>query len=127
MASIRRFLAEPTSKSASTAAWTPGRLLNMKPRVLFDEVHSEAWTIRPELAQSMQPAHPADASYAKAAGALSDEAFLVQPNVDAPLSAALLQEWDVLVIAHPSDPTWERTTGLGSPVLDSPEIEAIVA
>ena len=39
-------------------------------RVLFDESHSEAWTIRPELAEQMQPAHPADSSYAIAAGEL---------------------------------------------------------
>ena len=97
----------------------------MTPRILFDEAHSEAWTIRPELARTMQPAHPADASYAKAAEALDEEAFRVEPNVDRPLSAALLGEWDVLVIAHPSDPAWERTTGTGSPMLLKEEIEAI--
>jgi hypothetical protein len=32
---------------------------------------NEAWTIRPELAREMQPAHPRDASYALAAGALT--------------------------------------------------------
>jgi hypothetical protein len=95
-------------------------------RVLFDEFHSEAWTIRPAQAQVMQPAHPADASYAKAAHSLDQESFLVRPNVDAPLSTALLSEWDVLVIAHPSAPEWERTTGLGSPALDQQEIDAIV-
>jgi hypothetical protein len=41
-------------------------------RVLFDEAHSEAWTIRPELARSMQPAHPADSSYERAAAALAE-------------------------------------------------------
>jgi len=38
-------------------------------RVLFDEAHSEAWTIRPELAAQMQPAHPEDSSLARAAAA----------------------------------------------------------
>ncbi len=95
-------------------------------RVLFDESHSEAWTIRPALAEAMQPAHPADASYAKAAGSLGEESFVVQANVDAPLTTPLLAEWDVLVIAHPSAPEWERTTGLGSPAFDEPEIDAIV-
>jgi hypothetical protein len=99
----------------------------MEVRVLFDESHSEAWTIRPAQAESMQPAHPADASYARAAGALGQEAFVVEANVDAPLSRERLEEWDVLVIAHPSDPAWERTTGLGSPVLEREEIEAIEA
>jgi hypothetical protein len=95
-------------------------------RVLFDEFHSEAWTIRPAVAEAMQPAHPADASYVKAARSLGEESFVVQANLDAPLSAPLLAEWDVLVIAHPSTPEWERTTGLGSPALDQDEIEAIV-
>jgi hypothetical protein len=95
-------------------------------RVLFDEFHSEAWTIRPAAAEAMQPAHPADASYAKAARSLGEDSFVVRANLDAPLSASLLAEWDVLVIAHPSAPEWERTTGLGSPALDQEEIEAIV-
>ena len=59
--------------------------------VLFDEAHSEAWTIRPELASAMQPAHPGDASYARAAAALAERDFDVRCNADAALdpSAAL--------------------------------------
>src|SRR5262249_55386851 len=34
---------------------------------------------------------------------------------------------EVLVIAHPSDPAWERTTGSGSPRLSVEEIDAIEA
>ena len=30
--------------------------------VLFDEAHSEAWTIRPEVARAIQPSHPEDSS-----------------------------------------------------------------
>ena len=50
----------------------------MLARVVFDEAHSEAWTIRPELARQMQPAHPGDASYARAAGALAERDFVVE-------------------------------------------------
>jgi hypothetical protein len=96
-------------------------------RVLFDEAHSEAWTIRPELAIAMQPAHPADASYALAAAALAEREFEVAANGDAPLTPAGLEACDVLVIAHPSDPRWERTTGSGSPRLSAEEIDAIEA
>src|SRR5947209_19269177 len=74
----------------------------------------------------MQPNHPADASYAKAADALRDEAFLIESNV-ARLSAGVLEECDVLVIAHPSDPAWERTTGMGSPQLSDEELGAVEA
>ncbi len=41
-------------------------------RVLFDESHGEAWTIRPDRAREMQPVHPADSSLATAAGALAE-------------------------------------------------------
>ena len=96
-------------------------------RVVFDEAHSEAWTIRPELAREMQPAHPGDSSYARAAAVLATREFTVAPNVDQPLSTETLRECDVLVIAHPSDPAWERTTGNGSPRLSGEELDAIKA
>jgi hypothetical protein len=94
-------------------------------RVLFDEAHSEAWTIRPELAAEMQPAHPGDASYALAAATLAERDFVVRPNAEQPLTAQALRGCDLLVIAHPSDPAWERTTGDGSPVLSAEELDAI--
>ena len=94
-------------------------------RVLFDEAHSEAWTIRPELAREMQPAHPGDASYAVAAQTLAARDFAVAANVDEPLSGRTLESCDVLVIAHPSDPEWERTTGSGSPRFSDDELAAI--
>ncbi|MBV9680513.1 MAG: hypothetical protein JO046_01880 [Solirubrobacterales bacterium] len=96
-------------------------------RVVFDESHNEAWTIRPEVAGAMQPAHPSDASYARAAAALASRDFVVVPNVEGPLTAERLAECEVLVIAHPSDPAWERTTGTGSPRLSADELDAIEA
>ncbi len=94
-------------------------------QVLFDEAHSEAWTIRPELARTMQPAHPGDASYARAAELLGSRDFSVAANTDGPLTADALAGVDVLVIAHPSDPKWERTTGSGEPLLSAQELDAI--
>ena len=94
-------------------------------RVLFDEAHSEAWTIRPELARAMQPRHPGDCSYALAAQALSSRGFAVRCNAEHRLTAETLRACDVLVIAHPSDPAWERTTGSGSPRLGETELDAI--
>jgi Family of unknown function (DUF6421) len=102
-----------------------GPVVPSRARVLFDEAHSEAWTIRPELARAMQPSHPSDSSYAIAAAQLAAADFAVAANADAPLSAELLEDVDVLVIAHPSDPAWERTTGAGSPRLAAGEIAAI--
>ena len=93
--------------------------------VLFDEAHSEAWTIRPEVARAIRPAHPGDASLAAAAAAIADREFTVAANEGARLDPETLAGVDVLVIAHPSDPKWERTVNGGSPRLAPDEIDAI--
>ena len=97
----------------------------MLARVVFDEAHNEAWTVRPELARQMQPAHPGDASYARAAAALAERDFVVEVNSERPLTDEALTGACVLVIAHPSEPTWERTTGTGSPRLHADELDAV--
>jgi hypothetical protein len=96
-------------------------------RVLFDESHSEAWTIRPGVAAEMQPSHPADSSLARAAGALAAREFEVEAHTDGPLTAEVLAQASVLVIAHPSDPRWEATVNGGSPLLDDAELAAVEA
>jgi len=96
-------------------------------RVLFDEAHSQAWTIRPELAAQMQPSHPGDASYAQAAAALRAADARVVANPDRALDAELLAQADVLVLAHPSERRWERTTNDRSPRLSPDELDAVEA
>src|SRR3954467_5885405 len=97
-------------------------------RVVFDESHSEAWTIRPEVARQMQRSHPEDSSYARAADALRARSFAVEAHTSGPLGAATLDGAAVLVIAHPSDPKWERTVPeSGPPRLTDGELEAIEA
>jgi len=93
-------------------------------RVLFDEAHGESWTIRPEVAATMQPSHPQDSSFVLAARVLADRSVAIAAHVAGPLDAARLRETDVLVLAHPSDPRWERTVG-GSPLLSDAELDAI--
>ena len=94
--------------------------------VLFDESHGEAWTIRPELAASLQPEHPAGLSYALAASALADRDFTVASHSGSQLAADTLAGVAVLVFAHPSDPSEERTVG-GSATFSSHEIDAVEA
>ncbi len=93
--------------------------------VLFDEAHSEAWTIRPDAATRMQPVHPQDSSMVRAAAALADRDFSVHANSKGPLTDEALAGADVLVIAHPSDPKWEATTGEGTPRLSPDELDAV--
>src|SRR4051794_2104648 len=94
-------------------------------RVLFDEAHSEAWTIRPEVAEQIQPSHPGDSSYAKAAAALAAADFEVAPNPDSAIDSDLLADTDVLVVAHPSEDRWEATVPGGSPILAPEELDSI--
>jgi hypothetical protein len=96
-------------------------------RVLFDEAHSEAWTVRPEVARAMQPSHPEDSSYALAAAVLTARDLEVAVHASGSLDAAVLAETDVLVIAHPSEPAWERTVPSGWPKLTDEELDAVVA
>ncbi|AWS41844.1 DUF6421 family protein [Streptosporangium sp. 'caverna'] len=95
------------------------------PQVLFDEAHSESWTIRRDVAETMNPGHPDDSSYARAAGLLRGLGHSVSAHTEGPITPALLSARDVFVIAHPSAERWERTTGLGSPVLPVEELDAI--
>ncbi len=44
--------------------------------------------------------------------------FAVAAHIGGPLTAAL-DDADVLVIAHPSEPEWERTVPGGSPRFDA--------
>ncbi len=94
-------------------------------RIVFDESHSESWSISAEQARAMQPGDPANASYERAAEVLAARDFLVRRNLDAPLEAALLVETDVLALLHPCDAKWERTTSAKSPRLTVAEIVAV--
>ncbi len=95
--------------------------------VLVDETHSQAWTIRPDVAASVNPAKPADASYAQAADTLRRRGQQVRPHTAGPLTSQVLAGCDVLVLAHPSEPTWERVVPGGVPKLDPTEMDAIEA
>jgi len=94
-------------------------------RVLCDEYHSEAWSISLEMARQMQPEAPFDSSYAQAAQELARRDFSLARNTDGPLTAELLRQADVLIIAHPSERKWERTTNTNSPRLTADEMAAI--
>ncbi|GAA4220771.1 hypothetical protein FHR32_005492 [Streptosporangium album] len=97
------------------------------PRVLFDEAHSESWTIRRDVAETMNPGHPDDNGYVRAADILRRLGHTVATHTEGPITPALLGPNDVFVIAHPSAGRWERTTGLGSPVFPVEELDAIEA
>ncbi len=99
-------------------------------RLLVDEAHQQAWSVRPAVAARMQPGHPADSSYARAAALLADRDVEVVVQEQGRLDATALSDVDVVLIAHPSDPRHEATTGVGSPLFDAEEraaLEAFVA
>src|SRR4051794_4798000 len=106
MASIRHIIVRNRYREV-LSRYTRLRTLSNMPthpdiaRVVFDESHGEAWTVRPEVAREMQPSHPEDSSYARAADALRARSFAVEPYVAGPLDADALDGAAVLVIAHP--------------------------
>lgn len=99
---------------------------NRRPvRVLFDEAHSEAWSISPQMAAQMQPDAPFDSSYCKAAQDLARREFVVERHAIGPITSETLAGAGVLVIAHPSEQMWEHTTGSASPIFTRDEMAAI--
>src|SRR5579862_8730020 len=94
-------------------------------RVLFDEYRSESWSISEARAREMQPEYLLNSSYQIAANTLAAGDFTVRRNLDQPLQADVLAGGDVLVLLHPCDPKWERTTSVNSPRLSEQEIADI--
>ena len=97
------------------------------PRLVFDEAHSEAWSLSPETARTINPVNPADASYALAAQELVRRGYDVHAHTGGPLTGDVLRPGDVLVIAHPADRGAERVTGSGSPRFSPEELDLIEA
>ena len=95
-------------------------------RVLFDEFHSESWSVSAARAREMQPEDPANASYQNAADELASRDFVISRNIDTPLAARVLDGADVLVLIHPCDPRWERTTSRQPPALSAEETRAVL-
>ncbi|MCW2940465.1 MAG: hypothetical protein JWN00_3450 [Actinomycetia bacterium] len=96
-------------------------------RVLFDESHRESWSIRRDVAAGMNPGNPADSGYVRAAELLRRHGHRIEPHTSGELDGGVLTDTDVLVIAHPADDRWERTTHLGSPIFTAEELDAIEA
>ena len=95
------------------------------PRVTFDESHREAYSIDPETAAVMNPLAPADNCYSAVAAALRHRGLRVGAHHGGAVTDEVLRTTDVYVIAHPSDPHWEKTTGLGSPVFGLDELDCL--
>ena len=96
------------------------------PVVLFDEAHSQSWSINPDMAKKMNPANPSDSCLSRASQRLQADGFTVIAKETGELNREALTGVDTLVIAHPSEARWERTTGTGSPIYSESEVDAIV-
>ena len=99
--------------------------MQRKSRILIDQSHSQAWAIDLEQAARMNPANPADASYANFKELAEAAGFEVQAHTTGVISDSSLQGFDVLVLPHAATAEWEHTIGFGSPLLEPSEIAAI--
>lgn len=95
-------------------------------KVLVDESHRQAWSIRPEVAARISPANPSDSGYTQAALTLLTRGFDVAAIDTGPLIADTLADCDVLVLPHCSTDEWEATNGVGTPVYTDAEQQVIV-
>lgn len=99
----------------------PAKLVNL----LFDESHSESWSTSRDYANKINPKDPDNSGYSKAASALDTREFNIARNDKHPLTATILKDVDLLVLLHPTDDKWERTTVHKSPKLTAREINTI--
>ncbi len=99
--------------------------MERKSRILIDQAHSQAWTIDLDLAAQMNPANPADASYANFKVIAEEAGFEVLSHSEGVISTETLQGVDVFVLPHAATAEWEHTVGYGTPVLAKSEIAAI--
>ena len=94
-------------------------------QILIDQSHRQAWALENDVAAKLNPANPADASYSKMAQAAEDAGFGVAGFSSGPITAQSLEEAQVFVLPHASTDDWEKTLGVGSPVLTKKEITAL--
>ncbi len=98
----------------------------MLARVTFDESHRPAWSTRPEVAEQINPANPADAGYVTAANALTTDGFEVAVHTTATLAEAL-KDTKVFVALHSSKDEFESTSHVGDPKFTTQEIDDLVS
>jgi hypothetical protein len=94
-------------------------------RVLFDETHSESWTIDPAQAERINPDYPENSSYAQAAAVLAARDFRLARHTSGPLDATALAGADLVALLHPCDARWERTSPGSTPRFADEEIAAL--
>lgn len=99
--------------------------MQRKSRILIDQAHSQAWTIDLSLAQQMNPANPADASYARFQELAQDDGYEVTAHKNGSITGSVLEDFEILVLPHCAKADWEKTVGYGSPVYEKDEIQAI--
>ena len=96
-------------------------------RILIDQAHNQAWAVDPAVAARMNPANPADASYEQLALSAEASGFEISTHDAGLIDANALSGVDILVIPHVSTDEWEKTVGVGSPMLEASELDAIEA
>lgn len=94
-------------------------------KILFDESHSESWSISEDVAKQMQPQNYKNSSYSAAADTLIATGFAVSAVRESGKLKDYLSDFDILIIVHPCDPDYESTVPIGTPIFSEIEVIAI--
>lgn len=95
------------------------------PKVLFDEGHQQAWTMRELVAQEINLVNPTDSTMLIAREELEKAGFNISINTEPDFTQVRLEGYNALIYTHNSDPKYEKTTGVGSAKLTADELKAL--
>lgn len=94
------------------------------PVVMFDQGHSQAWSVELSVAKEINSSHPEDSSYAQVYNLMKERGFRVG-RIDGIISEEILEGVDVLVIPHNAISEYEKVIPVGSPEYQESELVAI--
>lgn len=95
------------------------------PKILFDEYHMQAWTMRESFGEEINPSFPSDNTMFKAKNSIKKIGLNLTINTSEKFTLEYLRQFDILFLTHSSTDEYENTVKLGSNKLEESEIKAI--
>jgi len=93
-------------------------------KILFDESHSNSWVSKLEKAKEINPDQPKNSSFELAISHLTRIGCEIAVSTTQENFLAGINNSDIVMIVHPCDDKWEKTTG-GTPIFSDEELAAL--